>query len=89
MPPENSWIAKEFSDINITDKRLTSLFINVAKCMMESPGGSINQSTKSWSEAKAAYRMFDNANLNRDEILNCHRQNTLCRAEEIADSRLY
>jgi hypothetical protein len=56
-------------------------FIKVAQSMMESPGKNIHHAMGDWKDAKAAYRLFDNENLQREEILLTHINNTLTRVD--------
>ena len=78
-----SWIEKEFRGISINDKRLRDRFIRIAAATMESPAGSIAESTTDWGEAKAAYRLFDSDKLNKDEILARHAEKTIERTKAL------
>ena len=77
---DNNWIENEFKQINCNDTRLNRRFIKVAQSMMASPSDNIHQAMEDWTESKGAYRLFDNENLQREEIIFTHAQNTLYRA---------
>lgn len=55
-----SWALKEFKDINLGDKRLNNRLIKLADDFSQHPDFSINQASKDWHAAKAAYRFFQN-----------------------------
>lgn len=73
---------KEFEGIEFKSKRLKDRFIQTMNKMMEQPGQSIWLSSGSRSSAKAVYRMLGNEKLNREVILNCHKNATIERMKE-------
>lgn len=78
----DSWCAKEFGGINLGDKRLNSRLIKVARDLLNSPTKPINATSKEWSAAKAAYRLFDNSKFHESELLRVHQKELLKRVEE-------
>lgn len=76
------WSAQEFADIKLGDQRLNQRIKRVSQMLYEKPEASINEACDSWSETKAAYRLFDNKKLEPEKILNSHRKRTLQRMRE-------
>lgn len=69
------WIKKQFANTNLGDKRLNSRLQLLANNMIKKPTASINRQNEKWSEAKAAYRFFDNENITDKKILESHINN--------------
>lgn len=69
------WIKKQFANTNLGDKRLNSRLQLLANNMIKKPSASINRQNEKWSEAKAAYRFFDNENITDKKILESHINN--------------
>ncbi len=76
------WAKREFSSIDLGDQRLNKRFKRVSQKMFEKPMSSINAVCSTWSDTKAAYRLFDNEKVASEEILAAHRAETLKRIEE-------
>ena len=85
---ESHWIMKEFGGIDFGDHRLTNRFLRTAYCMSENLGSSVNTACGSWSEAKGAYRMFDNEKVTNKEIFFSHQDQTLRRASQCKSTML-
>lgn len=68
----SNWGMSEFGDTELGDKRLTERLVKLADSFANAPESSINQACESWSEAKAAYRFFQNDNVKESKILNMH-----------------
>ena len=49
--------------IDLGDKRLDSRLIKLCDTFSESPESPINQACADWAETKAAYRFFQNKNV--------------------------
>lgn len=77
---EENWAMREFGDVNCNDVRLTKRLVKMADNFIKSPESSINQASGSCSEAKAAYRLLQNDNINESEILASHIKQTRKRA---------
>jgi hypothetical protein len=69
------WTKKQFANANLGDKRLNSRLQLLAINMIKKPSESINSQNEKWSEAKAAYRFFDNKKINDQNILEPHINN--------------
>ena len=77
-----SWAAEEFADVNLADKRLGARLITLCDRFSEAPESPINQACADWAETKAAYRFFQNENVEVGEILAAHRCKTAKRASK-------
>lgn len=80
-----SWALKEFKNINLGDKRLNNRLIKLADDFSKHPDFSINQASKDWHAAKAAYRFFQNDKISIKNILQPHFKNTAerCKKQKI------
>lgn len=79
ITPSNSWAVDELAKVNFGDKRLDKRFLKVAGSQSKTPQLSINASSADWSCAKGAYRLFDNAKVTPEKILEPHIENTIHR----------
>ena len=75
-----SWADDEFAGVDLGDKRLDSRLIKLCDSLSESPESPINQACEDWQETKAAYRFFQNENVDVGKILEAHRGKTSTRA---------
>lgn len=73
MNREN-WANKEFSSINLNDKRLNDRLLLVANQLSMNAVAPINQACGSWKDSKAAYRLFNNNKVSAQKILAAHRE---------------
>jgi hypothetical protein len=53
------WAEQQFSDCELGDQRRTKRLIQVAQQVANHPSASFPEQTRSWSDLKAAYRLFD------------------------------
>ena len=60
MKKASDWVNEEFKSICFGDRRINDRFLQVARTMSEQPENTICRAMEYWSEAKAAYRLFDN-----------------------------
>lgn len=74
------WAADEFKEVDLGDKRLNSRLIKLCDSFSDSPKSPINQACADWAETKAAYRFFQNKNVNVEGIISAHREKTSGRA---------
>ncbi|QDV57968.1 IS4 family transposase [Rosistilla oblonga] len=72
-------IAYEFQDIQLGDKRLNDRAEALLASLAANPSASINEACSGWDETKAAYRLFDNPNVDPEAILGAHAEKTLQR----------
>ena len=74
------WASDEFDKVDLGDKRLDSRLIQLCDSFSESPESPINQACEDWHETKAAYRFFQNGNVDVGKIMEAHRDKTSTRA---------
>ena len=79
---EASWAGEEFADVNLADKRLDARLITLCDRFSDAPESPINQACTDWAETKAAYRFFQNENVEVGDILAAHRCKTVKRASK-------
>lgn len=75
-----SWAAEEFSQVDLGDKRLDARLIKLCDSFSDAPESPINQACADWAETKAAYRFFQNENVDVGHIVAAHRDKTARRA---------
>jgi len=76
------WASAEFASLKLRDKRLNKRLARVSQKLYENPMFSINKACGSWTDTKAAYRLFDNEDVVSAKILDAHRDKTVERAKE-------
>lgn len=74
--PGGGWAAEEMARADLGDKRLKDRLISICDRFSESPESPINQACEDWAETKAAYRFFNNQDVEPDAILEAHRRKT-------------
>lgn len=74
------WAAAEFEEVDLGDKRLDARLVKLSDTLSEAPESPINQACADWTETKAAYRFFQNENVDVGEIMAAHRAKTATRA---------
>jgi hypothetical protein len=79
---ETGWAAEELAEVDLGDKRLNTRLMKICDTFSESPESPINQACADWAETKAAYRFFQNENVDVHEILAAHRRKTAARARK-------
>jgi hypothetical protein len=77
------WASQEFGEIDLGDRRLKDRLVKLADKLASSPESPINQACGDWANTKAAYRFFQNEDVNEKTILQSHVSNTLERAKEL------
>lgn len=75
-------IAGELQGIDLGDKRLNERSQMLLETLAADPSASINAACNGWPETRAAYRLFDNENVEPEKILQPHRQATERRIAE-------
>jgi hypothetical protein len=74
------WAKDEFAQVDFGDARLNARLIKIADSLSESPESPINQACGSWAESKAAYRFFQNENVEPKQVMRSHAQCTAARS---------
>ena len=64
----NGWAAEEMGQTDLGDKRLNDRLVSLCDRFSESPESPINQACKDWAETKAAYRFFQNQDVEAAEM---------------------
>lgn len=75
----SSWIEEELCRAQFNDKRLNNRFAKIAVDLSDSPSESINSASVDWASTKAAYRFFDNPDVESYKILEPHYEATRLR----------
>ena len=86
---QNTWCSKEFKSVKLGDERLNRRFLKVAGDLLNNPDNPIHVACNGWSEAKAAYRLFDNDKLQETTLLQLHQQATVKRLEKTDQEILF
>ena len=72
----SDWANAEFYGINLGDKRLNERLVKITSQFISSTQSPINQACGDWAETKAAYRFFQNDNIDYKDIVAHHAQIT-------------
>ncbi len=75
------WAEKEFEVVDLGDNRLNQRLMKISQYLLDSPESPINKACGDWGETKAAYRFFDNDNVNYRDIIHAHAKMTIARFE--------
>lgn len=70
------WVEQQFADCDFNHKRRSDRMKIVAKNMLALPDGSLPQQNESWSDLKAAYRIFDRPEVTLEAVATPHWQQT-------------
>jgi len=76
MEDAAQWAIREFGAVELGDRRLRRRAMVIAAAMQRRPGDSLPQQMGSWAQTKAAYRFFDNANVDYETISRPHWEQT-------------
>jgi hypothetical protein len=72
----SSWVEDEFCSAQFGDNRLNKRFFKLASDLAQRPSESIHTASQDWAATKAAYRFFNNSNVEHRKILNPHFEST-------------
>lgn len=72
----NQWAKEQFTDCELNDQRRTRRLIQVAEQVANHPAGSFPEQMQSWSDLKAAYRLFDAEEVTFEAIATPHWRQT-------------
>lgn len=78
----SSWAAAELCHLDLGDARRTRRLIQTVVTLAAQPEASIPQAAGSWAEAKAIYRLWDNAQIEPEAIRAAHEQRSAERCAE-------
>ncbi len=76
------WAEEELGGADLGDARRTARLVKIAAEFLQTSEGSIPKACRPWHEAKAAYRFFQNSDVDPKAILAAHRARTVERARE-------
>src|SRR5690349_349878 len=76
------WAQEEFKNLGVNDGRILNRVAKTVSTLSMSSEKSITQSSGDWSEAKAIYRLINNAKLTSDKILQAHKRSTIRRIDD-------
>lgn len=79
---ETRWANTEFYNVDLGDKRLSGRLVKIADHFMTATESPINQACGCWSETKAAYRFFQNENVDYKDIVKHHAKSTISRCSD-------
>jgi hypothetical protein len=79
---EIGWLKNELRHVDFKDQRLVDRLIKTAKFLDSKASGTINQSCRSWKDAKGAYRLFSNEKFDIDEVYSSHSKEMQNRIED-------
>ena len=71
------WAQTEFASAKLGDRRLTRRLVQMARCLAQTPTGTLPQAFPTWRDLKGAYRFLDHLEYGPEEIQQVHRQQTL------------
>src|SRR6478736_3567286 len=74
-----AWAAEQFQACELGDARRTSRVVTMAAQFAANPSGSTPEQTESWSDCKAAYRLFDCEDVTFAALATPHWQQTKAR----------
>jgi hypothetical protein len=77
-----TWINANFEGLELDDKRRVKRLKKIATKMLEYPEASIPQQMESWSDTKAAYRLFNTNSITFNRLQMPHRAKTKKLAKE-------
>jgi hypothetical protein len=73
------WAEQEFGEARLGDRRLSERLLRLAACFLLQPTASIPKACGAWSQTKAAYRFFSHPDVNSDDLIEPHLQQTAVR----------
>ncbi len=76
------WAKNEFETIDLGDDRLNQRLMKISQSFLDSPESPINKACGDWGETKAAYRFFNNDNVNYQDIIQAHAKMTAARSKQ-------
>lgn len=73
---EGNWVEAELGGADLGDQRRTARLVQLVSALGERPGASLPQATENRASLKAAYRFFDNEEIESEAILEEHVRST-------------
>ena len=72
MQAAMQWAQRNFGSCKLGDKRRTNRLIQVAQRIASNPSASLPNQTETWSDLKAAYKLFDRQEVTFEAIARPH-----------------
>ena len=79
LPDDDTWAVTEFAEAELGDLRRTQRLVELATVLAQRPGASLPEACGDRATLKAAYRFFDNAAIDPQNLLDSHVDATLPR----------
>jgi Transposase DNA-binding/Transposase Tn5 dimerisation domain len=79
LPDDDTWAVTEFAAAELGDLRRTQRLVELATVLAQRPGASLPEACGDRATLKAAYRFFDNAAIDPQDLLDSHVDATLTR----------
>jgi hypothetical protein len=79
----SNWAVTEFVDADLGDLRRTQRLIHLAHVLAQNPGATLPEACGSSAMLKAAYRFFDNADIEPSDIVQSHIEATYGRLHHV------
>ena len=83
LPDDATWAVTEFAEAELGDLRRTQRLVELATALAQRPGASLPEACGEPAMLKAAYRFFDNAAIEPQNLLDSHIDATLTRLAPI------
>src|SRR5262245_314141 len=84
LPDDDTWAVTEFAEAELGDLRRTQRLVEVAAALAQRPGTSLPEACGEQAMLKAAYRFFDNAAIDPQNLLDSHVDATLTRLAPVS-----
>jgi len=78
----NDWAKNEFDIVDLGDDRLNQRLMKISQSFLDSTESPINKACGNWGDTKAAYRFFNNDNVNYQDIIQAHSKMTVTRSKQ-------
>lgn len=83
FPDPTNWAVTEFADVDLGDLRRTQRLIHLAHTLAQNPGAALPEACGSSAMLKAAYRFFDNDDIEPSDIVQSHIEATYGRLHHV------
>lgn len=83
FPDPTNWAVTEFADADLGDLRRTQRLIHLAHTLAQNPGATLPEACGSSAMLKAAYRFFDNDDIEPSDIVQSHIEATYGRLHHV------
>ena len=83
FPDPTNWAVTEFADADLGDLRRTQRLVHLAHTLAQNPGATLPEACGSSAMLKAAYRFFDNDDIEPSDIVQSHIEATYGRLHHV------